>query len=84
MFLSKSYHYFNCQPVPRLSAQGTAQLASDIEYLVNVLQALGVTPHPKLAQCVEALNATEEEIKQSTKEGGAGQLLKAISIKRGL
>jgi len=69
--------------IPRLSEQGTKQLVADIEYLVNVLKALGVTPHPKLGQCVEALQADEAEFKRNTKEGGAGQLFKAIGIKRG-
>jgi len=69
--------------IPRLGELGAKQLIADIEYLVNVLQALGVTPHPKLMQCVEALGATEEESKATTKEGGNLQLLKAIGIKRG-
>ena len=58
--------------IPRLGEKGAKQLLADMEYLINVLQALGVTPHPKLHQCIEALKATEEESRNSTNGSSTG------------
>ena len=58
--------------IPRLGEKGAKQLLADIEYLINALQALGVTPHPKYHRCIEALKTTEEESRNSTNGSSTG------------
>jgi len=69
--------------IPRLSPSGSAQLAADMQYLVNVLKALAIEPHPKLLQSIEALQASQQELEQSYANSKSAQLLKAVALKRG-
>eukprot|EP00656_Telonema_subtile_P008182 TRINITY_DN1382_c0_g1_i5.p1 TRINITY_DN1382_c0_g1~~TRINITY_DN1382_c0_g1_i5.p1 ORF type:complete len:514 (+),score=150.24 TRINITY_DN1382_c0_g1_i5:146-1687(+) len=69
--------------MPRLSGSGAAQLAADMQYLVNVLKALAIDPHPKLLQSIQALQASQSELEESYASSKSAQFLKAVALKRG-
>ncbi|XP_044308477.1 conserved oligomeric Golgi complex subunit 7 isoform X1 [Varanus komodoensis] len=53
--------------IPELTPHSAKQLATDIDYLVNVMDALGLQPSKALQSTVALLKATPEEFKQVAK-----------------
>ncbi|KAM4716095.1 conserved oligomeric Golgi complex subunit 7 [Anableps anableps] len=53
--------------IPQLSPQSTKQLATDIEYLSNVMDALGLQPSRALQHIVTLLRAKPEDYRQAAK-----------------
>uniref|UniRef100_A0A673YEZ9 Conserved oligomeric Golgi complex subunit 7 n=1 Tax=Salmo trutta TaxID=8032 RepID=A0A673YEZ9_SALTR len=53
--------------IPELTAHSTKQLATDIDYLSNVMDALGLQPSRTLQQIVTLLRAKPEEYRQTAK-----------------
>ncbi|XP_041733045.1 conserved oligomeric Golgi complex subunit 7 [Coregonus clupeaformis] len=53
--------------IPELTAHSTKQLATDIDYLSNVMDALGLQPSRTLQQIVTLLRAKPEEYRQMAK-----------------
>ncbi|XP_014907458.1 conserved oligomeric Golgi complex subunit 7 [Poecilia latipinna] len=53
--------------IPRLSPHSTKQLATDIEYLSNVMDALGLQPSRTLQHIVTLLRAKPEDYRQTAK-----------------
>ncbi|KPP72709.1 conserved oligomeric Golgi complex subunit 7-like [Scleropages formosus] len=53
--------------IPELSPHSTRQLATDIDYLSNVMDALGLQPSRTLQQIVTLLKAKPEEYRQTAK-----------------
>ncbi|XP_061823672.1 conserved oligomeric Golgi complex subunit 7 [Nerophis lumbriciformis] len=54
--------------IPQLSAHSTKQLATDIDYLSNVMDALGLQPSRSLQHIVTLLRAKPEDYKQTSKQ----------------
>ncbi|KAM9773928.1 conserved oligomeric Golgi complex subunit 7 [Syngnathus typhle] len=54
--------------IPRLSAHSTKQLATDIDYLSNVMDALGLQPSRSLQQIVTLLRAKPDDYRQTAKQ----------------
>ncbi|XP_049615063.1 conserved oligomeric Golgi complex subunit 7 [Syngnathus scovelli] len=54
--------------IPRLSAHSTKQLATDIDYLSNVMDALGLQPSRTLQQIVTLLRAKPDDYRQTAKQ----------------
>ncbi|XP_077481878.1 conserved oligomeric Golgi complex subunit 7 [Stigmatopora argus] len=54
--------------IPKLSAHSTKQLATDIDYLSNVMDALGLQPSRTLQQLVALLRAKPEDYRQTAKQ----------------
>ncbi|XP_019739039.1 conserved oligomeric Golgi complex subunit 7 [Hippocampus comes] len=54
--------------IPRLGAHSTKQLATDIDYLSNVMDALGLQPSRTLQQIVTLLRAKPEDYRQAAKQ----------------
>ncbi|XP_057682179.1 conserved oligomeric Golgi complex subunit 7 [Corythoichthys intestinalis] len=54
--------------IPKLSARSTKQLATDIDYLSNVMDALGLQPSRTLQQVVTLLRAKPEDYRQTAKQ----------------
>ncbi|XP_037610827.1 conserved oligomeric Golgi complex subunit 7 [Sebastes umbrosus] len=53
--------------IPQLSTRSTKQLATDIDYLSNVMDALGLQPSRALQHIVTLLRAKPEDYRQTTK-----------------
>lgn len=53
--------------IPELTAHSTKQLATDIDYLSNVMDALGLQPSRTLQQIVTLLRAKPEDYRQTAK-----------------
>ncbi|KAM4624358.1 conserved oligomeric Golgi complex subunit 7 isoform 1-T1 [Polymixia lowei] len=53
--------------IPQLSAHSTKQLATDIDYLSNVMDALGLQPSRALQHILALLRAKPEEYRQTAK-----------------
>lgn len=53
--------------IPQLSAHSTKQLATDIDYLSNVMDALGLQPSRALQHIVTLLRAKPEDYRQTAK-----------------
>ncbi|XP_046888776.1 conserved oligomeric Golgi complex subunit 7 [Hypomesus transpacificus] len=53
--------------IPELTAHSTKQLATDIDYLSNVMDALGLQPSRTLQQIVSLLRAKPEDYRQTAK-----------------
>ncbi|XP_036401232.1 conserved oligomeric Golgi complex subunit 7 [Megalops cyprinoides] len=53
--------------IPELTPHSTKQLATDIDYLSNVMDALGLQPSRTLQQIVTLLKAKPEEYRQTAK-----------------
>uniref|UniRef100_A0A667XD95 Conserved oligomeric Golgi complex subunit 7 n=1 Tax=Myripristis murdjan TaxID=586833 RepID=A0A667XD95_9TELE len=53
--------------IPQLSPHSTKQLATDIDYLSNVMDALGLQPSRTLQQIVTLLRAKPDEYRQTAK-----------------
>ncbi|XP_022599278.1 conserved oligomeric Golgi complex subunit 7 [Seriola dumerili] len=53
--------------IPQLSTHSTKQLATDIDYLSNVMDALGLQPSRALQHIVTLLRAKPENYRQTTK-----------------
>ncbi|XP_035521649.1 conserved oligomeric Golgi complex subunit 7 [Morone saxatilis] len=53
--------------IPQLSTHSTKQLATDIDYLINVMDALGLQPSRGLQHIVTLLRAKPEEYRQTAK-----------------
>lgn len=53
--------------IPQLSAHSTKQLATDIDYLSNVMDALGLQPSRTLQHIVTLLRAKPEDYRQTAK-----------------
>ncbi|KAF2985608.1 hypothetical protein EK904_005118 [Melospiza melodia maxima] len=53
--------------IPQLTAHSTKQLATDIDYLINVMDALGLQPSRALQNIVTLLKAKPEEFRQAAK-----------------
>ncbi|XP_029383620.1 conserved oligomeric Golgi complex subunit 7 [Echeneis naucrates] len=53
--------------IPQLSTHSTKQLATDIDYLSNVMDALGLQPSRTLQQIVTLLRAKPENYRQTAK-----------------
>ncbi|XP_039992099.1 conserved oligomeric Golgi complex subunit 7 isoform X2 [Xiphias gladius] len=53
--------------IPQLSAHSTKQLATDIDYLSNVMDALGLQPSRSLQHIVALLRAKPENYRQTAK-----------------
>ncbi|XP_023267149.1 conserved oligomeric Golgi complex subunit 7 [Seriola lalandi dorsalis] len=53
--------------IPQLSTHSTKQLATDIDYLSNVMDALGLQPSRTLQHIVTLLRAKPENYRQTTK-----------------
>ncbi|KAM4526116.1 conserved oligomeric Golgi complex subunit 7 [Fundulus diaphanus] len=53
--------------IPQLSPRSTKQLATDIEYLSNVMDALGLQPSRTLQHIVALLRAKPEDYRQTAK-----------------
>ncbi|KAM7370900.1 hypothetical protein PAMP_010410 [Pampus punctatissimus] len=53
--------------IPQLSTHSTKQLATDIDYLSNVMDALGLQPSRTLQQIVTLLRAKPEDYRQTAK-----------------
>ncbi|XP_062331248.1 conserved oligomeric Golgi complex subunit 7 [Osmerus eperlanus] len=53
--------------IPELTAHSTKQLATDIDYLSNVMDALGLQPSRTLKQIVSLLRAKPEDYRQTAK-----------------
>lgn len=53
--------------IPQLSPHSTKQLATDIDYLSNVMDALGLQPSRTLQHIVTLLRAKPEEFRQTAK-----------------
>lgn len=54
--------------IPQLSPHSTKQLATDIDYLSNVMDALGLQPSRTLQHIVTLLRAKPEEYRQTAKQ----------------
>ncbi|XP_061561963.1 conserved oligomeric Golgi complex subunit 7 [Phycodurus eques] len=54
--------------IPQLSAHSTKQLATDIDYLSNVMDALGLQPSRTLQQIFTLLRAKPEDYRQTAKQ----------------
>ncbi|XP_043945756.1 conserved oligomeric Golgi complex subunit 7 isoform X1 [Protopterus annectens] len=53
--------------IPEISPHSTKQLATDIDYLVNVMDALGLQPSRTLQQIVTLIKTKPEEYRQAAK-----------------
>ncbi|XP_061086998.1 conserved oligomeric Golgi complex subunit 7 isoform X1 [Conger conger] len=53
--------------IPELTSHSTKQLATDIDYLSNVMDALGLQPSRTLQQIVSLLKAKPEDYRQTAK-----------------
>ncbi|NXL78858.1 COG7 protein, partial [Leptocoma aspasia] len=53
--------------IPQLTPHSTKQLATDIDYLINVMDALGLQPSRTLQNIVTLLKAKPEEFRQAAK-----------------
>ncbi|XP_058671959.1 conserved oligomeric Golgi complex subunit 7 isoform X2 [Ammospiza nelsoni] len=53
--------------IPQLTPHSTKQLATDIDYLINVMDALGLQPSRALQNIVTLLKAKPEEFRQAAK-----------------
>uniref|UniRef100_A0A8C3NCZ1 Conserved oligomeric Golgi complex subunit 7 n=1 Tax=Geospiza parvula TaxID=87175 RepID=A0A8C3NCZ1_GEOPR len=53
--------------IPQLTPHSTKQLATDIDYLINVMDALGLQPSRPLQNIVTLLKAKPEEFRQAAK-----------------
>ncbi|NWJ03343.1 COG7 protein, partial [Crypturellus undulatus] len=69
--------------IPELSAHATKQLATDMDYLINVMDALGLQPSRTLQNIVALLKAKPEEFWQAAK-GVPRRTASAVAAMRGL
>uniref|UniRef100_A0A8D2MP95 Conserved oligomeric Golgi complex subunit 7 n=1 Tax=Zonotrichia albicollis TaxID=44394 RepID=A0A8D2MP95_ZONAL len=61
--------------IPQLSPHSTKQLATDIDYLINVMDALGLQPSRALQNIVTLLKAKPEEFRQAAKSLNSDTIL---------
>ncbi|XP_062999419.1 conserved oligomeric Golgi complex subunit 7 isoform X2 [Elgaria multicarinata webbii] len=69
--------------IPELTPHSTKQLATDIDYLVNVMDALGLQPSKALQNTVALLKTKPEDYKQAAKTFPR-RLASSIAAMRGL
>ncbi|XP_066496653.1 conserved oligomeric Golgi complex subunit 7 [Tiliqua scincoides] len=69
--------------IPELTPHSTKQLATDIDYLVNVMDALGLQPSKALQSTVTLLKAKPEDYKQAAR-AAPRRLASSIATMRGL
>lgn len=69
--------------IERLTRQASVQLATDISYLCNVLDDLGLPPLENLQQMVALLKSTPEEF-SAVAVGKPSQLVQTIRMMRGI
>ncbi|KAI1233596.1 hypothetical protein IHE44_0004029 [Lamprotornis superbus] len=69
--------------IPQLTAHSTKQLATDIDYLINVMDALGLQPSRTLQHIVTLLKAKPDEFRQAAKSLPR-RLAAGIAAMRGL
>ncbi|XP_004622945.1 conserved oligomeric Golgi complex subunit 7 [Octodon degus] len=69
--------------IPELTAHSTRQLATDIDYLINVMDALGLQPSRTLQSIVTLLKAKPEDYRQLSK-GLPRRLATAVATMRGV
>ncbi|NXH21921.1 COG7 protein, partial [Bucco capensis] len=69
--------------IPELTAHGTKQLATDIDYLINVMDALGLQPSRSLQSIGSLLKAKPEEYRHAAKSMPR-RLASSIAAMRGL
>ncbi|KAJ7984548.1 hypothetical protein DPEC_G00355940 [Dallia pectoralis] len=69
--------------IPELTGHSTKQLATDIDYLSNVMDALGLQPSRTLQQILTLLRAKPEEYRQTAKLLPR-RLVSTVAVLRGL
>ncbi|NWX91226.1 COG7 protein, partial [Nothoprocta pentlandii] len=69
--------------IPGLSGHSTKQLATDIDYLINVMDALGLQPSRTLQNIVALLKVKPEEFRQAAK-GVPRRTAGGVAAMRGL
>lgn len=69
--------------IPELTPHSTKQLATDIDYLINVMDALGLQPSRTLQNIVMLLKAKPEEYRQVSK-GLPRRLAATVAAMRGV
>ncbi|NXM82303.1 COG7 protein, partial [Oenanthe oenanthe] len=69
--------------IPQLTAHSSKQLATDIDYLINVMDALGLQPSRSLQNIVTLLKAKPEEFQRAAKSLPR-RMAAAIAAMRGL
>ena len=67
-----------------ISHKGRAQLSVDLDYLSNVIQAMGLTPHPIITHVRTLLNEHPsimmKKLKEHTARGTAAVALHALQL----
>lgn len=81
-----SLYFQKITEIPSLSEKGTKQLTKDIEYLINVLNALGMTIDSNLKKVHQYVKLTKEELNQINllEDENEQQIIRMIASKRGL
>ncbi|NWI70809.1 COG7 protein, partial [Todus mexicanus] len=69
--------------IPELTVHSTKQLATDIDYLINVMDALGLQPSRALQNIVTLLKAKPEDYRQAAKSVPR-RMASSIAAMRGL
>lgn len=69
--------------IPELTPHSTKQLATDIDYLTNVMDALGLQPSRALQNIVTLLKAKPEDFRQASK-GLPRRLVSTVAAMRGV
>ncbi|KAB0392409.1 hypothetical protein E2I00_020223 [Balaenoptera physalus] len=69
--------------IPELTPHSTKQLATDIDYLINVMDALGLQPSRTLHNIVMLLKAKPEDYRQVSK-GLPRRLATTVAAMRGV
>lgn len=69
--------------IPELTVHSTKQLATDIDYLINVMDALGLQPSRTLQNIVSLLKAKPEDYRQAAKSAPR-RMASSIAAMRGL
>ncbi|KFQ77454.1 Conserved oligomeric Golgi complex subunit 7, partial [Phoenicopterus ruber ruber] len=69
--------------IPELTVHSTKQLATDIDYLINVMDALGLQPSRTLQNIVTLLKAKPEDYRQAAKSVPR-RMASSIAAMRGL
>ncbi|KAJ3355703.1 hypothetical protein HDU83_002708 [Entophlyctis luteolus] len=69
--------------IPKLGKYGTRQLATDVDYIVKVLETIDVDISPDLSNILQVLEMTDDEIRGVLGEGG-GVIFRKLAKIRGL
>lgn len=69
--------------IPTLTVHSAKQLATDIDYLINVMDALGLQPSRTLQNIVTLLKTKPEDYRQAAK-GVPRRMASSIATMRGL